>query len=421
MWLGVEWMLALRYLRARRREGFVSVIAGFSLVGIALGVATLIVVLAVMNGVRSEMTGSIVGLEGHVTVSLPGGKVPDYDGMIAQLRSINGVQNAIAIAQGQLMVSANGRASGAMLTGLRQQDITSAKPMLEKAIGPQLLGQFSQGDGILLGARLAERLGVNVGDAITLISPQGQATVAGLVPRVKTYALLGTFAVGMYAYDNSLVLLPFEQTQLFLKLRSDEQNNNFASAIEVYGAHPEDAPALAQQVSVALGQPWRVYDWISSNEPVFRAVMVQRNVMFLVLTMIILVASFNIISGLVMLVGDKQSEIAILRTMGATRGQIQRVFLYCGMGIGVVGTLVGVALGLLIASNTLRIQHAIEAWTGQPLFANGMYYLSSLPSKIDAGEVVAVTLMALALSFLATLYPARKAARTNPAEALRYG
>lgn len=421
-----ERMLAFRYLRARRSEGFISVIAGFSLTGIALGVATLIVVLSVMRGVRGEMIDSIIGLEGHVTISVPGKGIADYAGIAQRAVQVPGVKSAIPVVQGQVMLTFRGQAVGAMVSGLRPEDL-HVKPLIAGKLVAGDIAGFNAGESVIIGQRMAEKLGVRVGDFITLISPQGRATPAGTVPRIKAYPVGGIFNIGMFAYDNGLVVMPFDAAQVYFRLSGTPLSasaplppSGFASVIEVLTDDADRAPQTAQALGVALGQGYRVHDWKSSNNQIFRAVMVQRNVFFMILTLIILVASFNIVSSLIMLVREKGRDIAVLRTMGASRGAVLRVFMTCGASIGVAGTLLGVALGLLLAHNTENIQHWLESLTGQKLLADELYFLSSLPAKVDLGEVGAVMAMSLTLSFLATIYPARKAARLDPAEVLRY-
>ncbi len=419
-----ERLIAFRYLRARREEGLISVIAVFSLIGIALGVATLIVVLSVMRGVREEMIESIIGLEGHVTVSSTGRGIPDYDALSASIRNVDGVKSAIPIVQGQVMASGKGQAAGAMISGIRPEDI-QYKPLLAKKITQGDLSAFTRGEGVVIGQRMAERMGLKVGDSITLISPEGRATPAGVVPRVKAYPIAALFSIGMFAYDNGLVVMPFREAQVFFKLsqpalEGEPEQLGMASAIEIIGTDADKADRLARAIAQNLTSDYRIYDWKSTNGHIFRAVIVQRNVMFMILTLIILVASFNIVSSLIMLVREKGRDIGILRTMGASRGMVQRIFIASGMSVGVVGCLSGVALGLLIALNTEAIQHWLERMTGQKLLADELYFLSSLPAKVDGWEVASVAAMALVLSFLASLYPARRASRLDPAEVLRY-
>lgn len=414
-----ERMLALRTLRSRRAEGFISVIAWFSLLGIALGVATLIVVLSVMRGVREEMIQSIIGLEGHVTVYANGRGVEGYDELAQRISTLPGVKAALPAVQGQVMVSANNQAIGAMVSGLRASDL-SAKPLIMNKLVAGDLERFKQGEGVLIGSRMAEKMRLQVGQPITLISPEGRATPAGTIPRIKAYPVAGIFNIGMFAYDNGLVVLPFEEAQVYFRLAGSEFAAPMASVLEVSMQKPDDAPRFAQSLKSQLGTGYIVHDWQENNGQIFRAVMVQRNVFFMILTMIILVASFNTVSSLIMLVREKNKTIAILRTMGASPGSIARVFMVVGSSIGVMGTVAGVALGLLISFNTSSIQGWIESATGQKLFADELYFLSSLPAQVNAGEVLAVCGMSLALSFLATLYPARRAALTHPAEALRY-
>jgi lipoprotein-releasing system permease protein len=411
-----ERTVAIRYLRARREEGLISVIALFSLVGIALGVATLIVVLAVMNGVRGELIHSIIGLEGHVSVYAAGRGINDYDNFSKQIASIPGVASAIPKVEGQIMASYHGAATGAMVSAYRADDL-KYKSLLTSKIVEGNVSALDNGS-VIIGNRMAEKMNLHIGDEIMIISPEGRATPAGVVPRVKAYPVGAIFKIGMFAYDNGLIVMPFNEAQIYFKLK--ENGADGASLIEVIAKDPDQAGQIADTIRMTLGPQFRVYDWKTSNNHIFEAVIVQRNVMFLILTLIILVASFNIISSLIMLVREKGRDIAILRTMGASRGSILRIFIACGASVGVIGTITGVLLGLLIACNTENIQRWLESMMGHKLFADELYFLSHLPSKINAGEVLTVVVMALGLSFLATIYPARRAARLDPAEGLRY-
>jgi lipoprotein-releasing system permease protein len=409
-----ETMIAFRYLRARREEGLISVIAFFSLIGIALGVATLIVVLAVMNGVRGEMIKSVIGLEGHVTVYASGHGMSGYDDIDKKIAVLPGVKSVLPKVEGQIMATYRGQASGAMVSAYRFDDLQK-KQLLVSRISDGTIAPLEHGEGVVIGSRMAEKMGIHVGDFITLISPEGRATIAGTVPRVKAYEVVALFKIGMFAYDNGLIIMPFEEAQTYFKLK----DGNAISSIEVMADNPDNARAIAGEISKILPE-MRVYDWKSSNNSIFQAVIVQRNVMFLILMMIILVASFNIVSSLIMLVREKGRDIAILRTMGASRASVMRIFFMCGSCVGVIGTLLGIALGLLIAFNTENIQLWLESMMGHKLFNDELYFLSHLPSKVDFGEVATVAALALAISFLATLYPARRAAALDPAEALRY-
>lgn len=412
-----ERIVALRYLRARREEGFISVIAVFSFIGIALGVATLIVVLAVMNGVRGEMIKSVIGLEGHITVYSNEHGIDDYDALSKAIAEIDGVSSAIPKIEGQIMASARGISTGAMVTAYRHADLKT-KPLLVNRIIAGSDEGLEDGSSIVMGQRMAEKLRLGIHDDLTLISPQGRATIAGLVPRVKAYSIGGMFSIGMFAYDNSLIVMPFEAAQKYFKLRDNDAD--LASSLEVRIDDADEALAIGRTISQMLGNRYRVYDWKSSNNHIFQAVMVQRNVMFLILTLIILVASFNIVSSLIMLVREKSHDIAVLRTMGATRNSIMKIFIVCGAAVGVMGTIIGVVFGLLIAFNTENIQLWLESMMGHKLFADELYFLSHLPSKVESMEVLSVVALSLLLSLLATIYPARRAATLDPAEVLRY-
>ena len=409
-----ERTIAFRYLRARKGERFVSVIAIFSLVGIALGVATLIIVMSVMNGFRQELLGRILGLNGHLGVYGVERVLRDYDAVAERIRAVPGVVSATPIVEGQaLLTSEGGGASGGLARGVRPEDLR-ARGLVAQNIVAGSLEQFGGEDSIVVGARLASRLGLAIGDKLTLVSPQGRTTVFGTVPRVRAYTVVAQFQVGMHEYDNGFVFLPLEAAQLFF------QTGDNATQVEVFVRDPAAVRQVTRGIRSALqGQPVRILDWQDANSSFFAAVQVERNVMFLILTLIILVAAFNIVSSLIMLVKDKGRDIAILRTMGATRGAILRIFLLCGASVGVVGTLIGFVIGIVFCANIESLRQFIQSLSGTELFSPEVYFLSRLPAVVDPKEVVQVVGMGLGLSLLATIYPSWRAAKTDPVEALR--
>jgi lipoprotein-releasing system permease protein len=406
----LERMLAKRYLKARR--GFISLTSWLAIIGMALGVATLILVTSLMNGIRADMTQRFIGIGGHATIERSYSAFTDYDAVKSALAGTPGVTAITPKIEGQVMATYRGRAQGALVVAL-PWDTLALRPLFMDALKAGDWAGPRDNEGVMVGFRLARSLGLQVGDEITLISPQGQATIAGLIPRMKAYRITGLLDFGMYAYDGSLIVMPFEEARVYFKQPESVSN------LEVMVTNPDDATAIADALRTQLGDEYQVSDWQQSNATVFQALLIQRNVMVVILTLIILVAAFNIISSLVMLVKEKRRDIAILRTMGASRGMIERVFLYAGCWIGGVGTLAGLVLGLILAQNLDRIKRAIEALTGQEILVENIYFLSTLPTRTDPKEVLVILLVALTIAILAAIYPARKASQLDPAEVLR--
>lgn len=422
-----EWMLAGRYLRSRRKEAFISVIAGFSFLGIMLGVATLIIVMAVMNGFRTELLDRILGLNGHLIVNPIGAPLNDYDALSRRLEESEGVQFAIPLVEGQVLVSGvidNG--TGALVRGMREADMKRVATIAngvsnirdgkirQEGQGRGTLDGFDQEEGAVIGYRLASSLGLQLGDDITLISPKGDITAFGVTPRIKSYPVLAIFDIGMSEYDSSFVFLPLEEAQLYFN------KENEVDVIDIYVDDPDKVDEYRSGVETAAGRQLFLSDWRQRNASLTSALNVERNVMFMILTLIILVAALNIISGLIMLVKDKSHDIAILRTMGTTRGAVMRIFMITGSAIGIVGTLVGFLLGVLVCAYISQIQDFVTWLTGSNPWDPTVRFLSDIPARMDMNETLWILAMALTLSFLATLFPAWRAAKLDPVEALRY-
>ncbi|EIG63408.1 lipoprotein-releasing ABC transporter permease subunit [Bradyrhizobium sp. WSM1253] len=406
-----EWMLSARYLGARRKDGFISVIAGFSFLGIMLGVATLIIVMAVMNGFRKELLDKILGLNGHILVQPLETPLTDWKDMAERLSLVPGIRLAAPVVDGTALASSSG-ASGVLVRGIRADDLKKLTSIADNIKQGSIEG-FDENQGVAIGQRLADQLSLHAGDAITLVAQHGAVTPMGVMPRIKKCEVRAIFEIGMSEYDASMVFMPIAEAQSYFNRDKD------VTAVEIFTADPARIDQFRKAVTEAAGRPVFLVDWRQRNSTFFNALQVERNVMFLILTMIVLVAALNIVSGLIMLVKDKGSDIAILRTMGASRGSIMRIFLITGASIGVVGTSVGLVVGLLVCLNIDSIRQFLSWLTSADLFPRELYFLSKLPAEIDFGETSAVLIMALTLSLLATLYPSWHAARLDPVEALR--
>ena len=409
----VERLLAMRYMRARRAEGFISVIAWFSLAGITLGVATLIIVMSVMNGFRAELIGRILGLNGHVGIYAAENRgIENFDDLSLTLAEIPGVIAVTPQVEGQVMVTRAKVNIGAVIRGVRWSDLAARRPLWE-ALDKPTIAAFRDGEGVLIGKGMAFKTGAAVGATITLTAARGEATAFGTLPKRRTFRVAGIFDVGMHEYDNSFVFMPLDMAGDFLGMKGR------ASGLEIYTVDPQNIANIRVLVADRLTGDLRAFDWLQRNRAFINALRVERNVMFLILTLIILVAAFNIISSMIMLVRSKHADIAVLRTMGAGAGTIIRIFLMTGASIGIIGTLAGTVLGLLFCWKIGSIQGFIESISGAELFAAEIYFLSTLPALVNPTEVGLVIAMALALSFLASLYPAWRAGRIAPAEVLR--
>lgn len=407
-----ERLVALRYLRPRREEGFVSFVAAFALLGITLGVGTLVVVMAVMNGFREELLDRVLGFNGHLTVVAGPAGIADWRPLVARLREVEGVTTVFPYLEGQALASANGVASGVVVRGVEAGDLAHLD-LFRGALRAGSLDVLARPGRVLIGSRLAERMGLAVGDRLTLISPRGTTTVFGTVPRIEGFVVGGIFEVGMYDYDNGFVYMSMAEAQRYFSMPGR------INTIQIFVTDPEHVELWNDRIA-RLAEGLVLVDWKQLNEHFFAALEVERNVMFLILTLIILVAAFNIVTGLTMLVRTHGRDIAILRTLGATRAAVARIFLFAGAWIGALGTAAGTGLGLAFALNIDAIRRFLERLTGFELWSAEIRFLSALPARVDPWDVVSVAAMALVLALLASLYPALRAVRLDPVEALRY-
>jgi lipoprotein-releasing system permease protein len=441
-----EWMIAGRYLRARRKEAFISVIASLTMVGVAIGVATLIVVMSVMNGFRAELLTKILGLNGHFTAYPIEREFTDYKETVAALEQVDGVSFAVYFVEGQVLASGQGNSTGVTVRGMDEENLKKLQ-LLYNSAEQGGWDQWDESKGVAIGHRLAQTLGVSLGDQVQIINPDGAMTPFGSTPQIRSYPVNVIFDLGMVEFDSFFMYMPLEPAQDYFNLIEEVLKPGMtppatgpldppptnaeieaaydrigqASAAEIFIDDPDNTRVMRERLQAdPSARPLILTDWQQRNETFFSALQVERVVMFTILSMIILVAAFNIISSLIMLVKDKSSDIAVLRTMGATRGSIMRIFSITGTTIGVVGTLSGVVLGLIVAANAETLRAFVSNTLGVAIFPPEIFFLSSLPSKTDPVEVTVVVCLALGLSFLATLYPAWRAAQYDPVEALRY-
>ena len=409
-----ERMIAFRYIKSRRVEGFISIAAWFSLIGIMLGVATLIVVMSVMNGFRTELVDRILGINGHLVVYEKNEPyVSNYNQII---NKVSDIKNVIAVTphlEGQALAKSKSTVSGVIIRGVNWSDL-AAKKLLWKSLTQLTIDNYKNNEDIIIGYRLAQRLNVNVGDFISLISPNGMETALGILPIKQNFKIGGFFDIGMYEYDNNFIFIPWKKAELFLSTK------NIAHGIEIFLKDQKFTSSVSLNVKNKLGDELLVIDWKKRNSAFMSALAVEKNVMFIILSLIILVAAFNIISSMIMLVQTKKSDIALMRTMGASKYVIIRIFVLTGSIIGFLGTFAGTILGVTISSNIETIRNFLTTILGSELFSAEIYFLSKLPSNIYINEVIMVICVSIILTLFASIFPAWKASRISPAEALRY-
>ncbi|MBW8309028.1 MAG: lipoprotein-releasing ABC transporter permease subunit [Candidatus Paracaedibacteraceae bacterium] len=412
-------MIAFRYLRSSRQEGFVSVIAWFSFIGIALGVATLIIVMAVMNGFRQELLQRIIGMNGHIAINAIDRSFDDFDKVAKEVRQVNGVIQVYPDIERQAMLMYRAQARGVQVHGMRPADLKK-REFINKNIVAGTLDQFGvfendevKTETVAIGVTLARKTGIVVGDRISLMSPEGTASAFGTLPRQKSFVVAAIFKAGVFQYDSSVIFMPLASAQSFFRL------GDSVTSLDVFVDNPDRVGQRSFQIQNTIGQGYQLFDWQNSNNTLFQAVEVERNVMFIILTLIILIAAFNILSSLIMLVKDKTRDIAIMRTMGASQKSMMRIFFLTGSTLGLVGTALGLTLGLTFALNIEFIRQGLQSLLGTNLFNEEIYFLTQLPCNLDPLDVTITVMTALILTFLSTLYPSWRAARLDPVEALR--
>lgn len=415
MFSTLEFLIAFRYLKSKRKEGFISVIAVFSFVGIMIGVATLIIVMSVMNGFRYELINRILGINSHLSIYSNSKQINNYDEILSKIKKLENVKYANPIIESQAMISSNNKNSGGIIKGIKLEDLKN-KELIFSNIKSGEIKTINEKNSIIIGSGISNNMNLEVGDELKIISAEINQTIIGSIPRIKTYKIGAIFDSGMYEYDSSTIFMNFQMSQIHFRF------NNNVSGIEIFLKDLKDLNKTKKEIGQLLNRDSNLYlnDWQQANSGFIDALKVESTVMFLILTLIILVAAFNIISSMIMLVNDKNKNIALLRTLGMTKSSIMRIFLICGSSIGFFGTFLGLVIGVIFSANINNIKLWLESFTDTSLFNPAIYFLSTLPSKIFISDIVLITSMSLIISFLATIYPAYKASKSNPAEILRY-